>query len=57
MDTCPKYDRAMVTTFTDKEELEELMQWLFDLTIDPASGNLYPDAYTPLIWLPFRLVQ
>ena len=56
MDTCPKYNRAMVSTFTDKEELEGLIQWLFDTTIDPASGNLYPDAFTPLIWLPFRLV-
>ena len=57
MDTCPKYNRAMVTTFTDKEELGELLQWISDTTTDPDSGTLYPDAFTPAIWVPYRLVM
>ena len=54
MDTCPKYNRAMVPSFTNKEELEELLQWVADIAIDPASGAVYSDAYTPSIWIPFR---
>ena len=56
MDTCPKFDRAVVPSFNDKEELEELLQWLSDTTIDPNSGTLYPDAYSQTIWIPYRLV-
>ena len=54
MDTCPKYNGAIVPSFTDKEELEELLQWIFDTTMDPATGILFPDAFTPTIWIPFR---
>ena len=54
METCPKYNRAMVTSFTNNEELKELLDWISDTTIDPASGTLYPDAHTPSIWIPFR---
>ena len=54
MDTCPKYNRAIVPSFTNNEELEELLQWISDTTIDPASGTMYPDAYTISIWIPYR---
>ena len=54
MDTCPKYNRARVPSFTDQEELEELLQWISDIAIDPASGTTYADAYTPAIWIPYR---
>ena len=55
MDTCPKYNRAMGVSFTSKDEVEELIQWLLDTTTDPISGSLYPDAFTPSIWIPYRL--
>ena len=55
METCPKYNRAMGVSFTSKDEVEELIQWLLDTTTDPISGSLYPDAYTPSIWIPYRL--
>ena len=57
MDTCPKYNRAMVPSFTNNDELEELLQWISDTTTDPSSGTLYPDAYTRGIWIPYRLFQ
>ena len=58
MDTCPKYNRAMVPSFTNNEEFEELLQWISDTATDPTSGTPYPDAYTQVIWIPFfRLVQ
>ena len=53
MDTCPKYNGAIVPSFTDKEELKELLQWISDTTTDPVSGTLYPDAYTQVIWICF----
>ena len=54
MDTCPKYNRAMVPSFSDDEELEELLQWISDTTIDPVTGTLYPDALMESIWIPYR---
>ena len=54
METCPKYNRAMGVSFTSKDEVEELIQWLLDTTTDPVTGSLYPDAYTPSIWIPYR---
>ena len=57
MDTCPKYSRSVVPSFTDKEELGELLQWISDTTTDPDSGTLYPDSFTPAIWVPYRLVM
>ena len=54
MATCPKYNRAMVPSFTDKEEFEELIRWLYDTTTDPTTKTLYNEAYSISIWIPFR---
>ena len=44
----------MVPSFSDDEELEELLQWISDTTIDPVTGTLYPDALMESIWIPYR---
>ena len=54
MATCPKYNRALVPSFTDQAEMEELIKWLFDTTTDPSTETFYPDAVSYSIWLPFR---
>ena len=54
MATCPKYNRAMVPSFIDKEEFEELIRWLYDTTTDPTTKTLYNEAYSISIWIPFR---
>ena len=54
MTTCPKYNRAMVPSFTDKEKVDELIHWIHDTTTDPITKTLYHEAYSLAIWIPFR---
>ena len=56
MATCPKYNRATVPYFTTKAELEGLVSWQFDTTTDPITKSLYPEAFSPTIWIPIRFV-
>ena len=54
MATCPKYNRAVVPSYSNKAELDEMIQWLYDTTTDPITKTLYKDAFGISIWLPFR---
>ena len=54
MEMCPKYDRAMVPSFTNQEEYDELIAWALQTTTDPVTNELYPDAFCACLWIPFR---
>ena len=54
MATCPKYNRAVVPSYSNKAELDEMIKWLYDTSTDPITKTLYKDAFGISIWLPFR---
>ena len=56
MEMCPKYERAIVPSFTTKVEMDNLITWLYETTTDPISGTHYPDVIGKAMWLPFREV-
>ena len=56
MEMCPKYERAIVPSFTTRAEMDNLITWLYETTTDPTSGTHYPDVIGKAIWLPFREV-
>ena len=56
MEMCPKYERAIVPSFTTKAEMDNLITWLYETTTDPISGTHYPDVIGKAMWLPFREV-
>ena len=39
MEMCPKYDRAMVPSFTNQEEYDKLIAWALITTSDPVDVN------------------
>ena len=54
MDTCPKYNRAMVPSYTSLAGLEELQVWSYNITTDPVTRTIYEDGFSRAFWLPFR---
>ena len=54
MDKCWRYNRAQAPSYSNQEELEELLSWGQDATIDPISGKDYPDTYSGLFWMSFK---
>ena len=54
MEMCPKYDRAMVPSFTNQEEYDKLIAWALKTTTDPVTNELYPDTFCACLWIPFR---
>ena len=54
MATCPKYNKAVVPSYSNKAELDEMIKWLYDTSTDPITKTLYKDAFGISIWLPFR---
>ena len=44
MDKCWRYNRAQAPSYSNQEELDELLSWGNDATIDPISGKDYPDT-------------
>ena len=54
MDTCPKYNRAMVPSYTSLAGLEELQVWSYNVTTDPVTKTIYEDGFSRAFWLPFR---
>ena len=57
MATCPKYNRAMVPFFTDKAELDQLMEWILNVRLDP-DNTPYPGLLgSTSIWIPIRFVR
>ena len=54
MDTCPKYNRAMVPSYTSLAGLEELQVWSYNVTTDPVTRTIYEDGFSRAFWLPFR---
>ena len=57
MDTCSKYRRAMAPSFTDMDDLKDLLTWAYNTTTDPVTNILYPDGLGRAFWVPFRLRQ
>ena len=47
----------MAPTFTSQEELEELIRWVYNITTDPTTGNMYPDTLGRAFWLAARLFR
>ena len=56
MDTCPKYNRAVVPSYTSLAGMEELQVWSYNITTDPVTKTIYEDAFSTSFWLPFRSV-
>ena len=54
MEKCWRYNRAQAPSYSNQEELEELLSWGQDATIDPISGKDYPDTYSGLFWMSFK---
>ena len=54
MDTCPKYNRAMVPSYSSLAGLEELQVWSYNITTDPVTRTIYEDGFSRAFWLPFR---
>ena len=54
METCQKYNRARSPFFSDKTEMDKLLGFLVNTTLDPVTKTLYKDSYASTIWLPIR---
>ena len=54
METCPKYNKAQVPSFSDQQKMEELVRWMYHTTTDADTDTLWPDTLGRAFWIPFR---
>ena len=53
MDTCTKYKGARAASFSNQGEMDEVVRWYKNTTIDPVTGDNY--EYGGFFWwMPFR---
>ena len=53
MDTCTKYKGARAASFSNQAEMDEVVRWYKNTTIDPATGDNY--EYGGFFWwMPYR---
>ena len=57
LETCPKYNRATASLFSDENEMSKLLTFVANTTTDPVTETFYKDITASQIWLGKRYVQ
>ena len=54
LETCPKYNRARASLFSDETEMSKLLTFVANTTTDPVTETFYKDITASQIWLGMR---
>ena len=57
LETCPKYNRARASIFSDETEMSKLLTFVANTTTDPVTETFYKDITASQIWLGMRYVH
>ena len=54
LETCPKYNRARASLFSDETEMAKLLTFVANTTTDPVTETFYKDITASQVWLGMR---